>query len=1353
MIDFINERLINLDFGAAYRINYASQSLIASGVAGSGWLAINEAWMGTQISIIKRGDGSTSIDSDSQFLRIPARPAAPNITAEAPSVYAGLGQLLSTDTTMEYKLSSGPDVWTVCQFPETDLLPGDYEVRIRAVGGINGNFKSNPTLITIPEWTADPEPTPEVIIDYIEEKLTNFEDTASYTIKINDVEQLVGGSTVFTNLTELVIDPTWMDEIIHIIRKGDGVLTRDSDPQILSLERPEAPTNLVGVPPTSAGMSARISGTTGAMEYRAYVDPQPSPPIPWVTCSNQTTFVGPPGTYEVRIRAVAGPNGNFAGKSAHVTVTDITVPPESITFEAVQVGGASGVADSTGIEITFNRSITGLGLTADDIVIVNDTGAVVKGSLSGSGRVYTIALSNVVAEGDVHVSIKNLGAFTVTGLPSNPVHVRVYKNTSGMSIVVGAQNGLLRTGIAGSVRYTVTTTGIPVGSAISLMNLNSVTGITMDTAVTVGNTTYITIRTTATTPPGTHPLRLSIYGIRSNVFHLVIDPSQGVTPPLTTYTVTVTGSAATSTGAGIYSPGEAVSISAGIRDGYSFSGWTASGGVAGGLEFEDPNSPTTIFLMPNGNVTVTANWGVAITDHVIYTAEQIGGVSGNLNSTAIRLVFDRPVTGLTASHINITNGSGSATKGTLSGSGNTYTLALTNVTTQGTVSISIANFGSYAVSNNPQIVQVFRDASGRRIQVGAQNGYLEEGTFGYVTYTVTTENIANGSFIQLNNLDNHPGITLDSAYTTGNSTIITIRTTNGTLRGQHPLSLTINGLTSNNFELTVGRPGSSGTASTYTVSISGSYASGTGSGRYSPGSLVTVQAGTRANYSFNGWTSSSSVSFADQYNPSGVFVMPSFDVSLTVNWQATSQEVTFTANEIGGSSGNTNSTGIRLNFSQWVTGLTAGHITITNSRGAVVKGELTGSGNTYTIALSNVTAEGTVNVSIANFGIYEVTNTARQVTVYWNNTNRRLTMGSQNGTLASGTWGEATFNATTTNIPTGSTISLDNINYVSGITLNTTQTSGNSTSVAISISSSTPIGAHPLRLIIGDVSSDVFYLAVGSQSQSTTGTYTLTISGSYAAQTGAGRYSPGQIVTVHAGSRSNYTFSGWTSSSGVSLANRNNATTTFVMPSHNVTITATWNISGSTGGVGGGTGSGVGSGSAYGSSPWATSMIELAIATGLVPTQLRSNYTADITRAEFSALVVTLYETLNAREITERAEFSDTSDVYVQKAAAMGFVNGVGGNRFNPDGLLTREEAAVIIVRLATELGWDLPQRDMLFADHSQISIWALTAVGQVHAAGIMSGVAENTFAPKSQVTREQSIVLIFRMYDGRRSY
>jgi hypothetical protein len=162
-------------------------------------------------------------------------------------------------------------------------------------------------------------------------------------------------------------------------------------------------------------------------------------------------------------------------------------------------------------------------------------------------------------------------------------------------------------------------------------------------------------------------------------------------------------------------------------------------------------------------------------------------------------------------------------------------------------------------------------------------------------------------------------------------------------------------------------------------------------------------------------------------------------------------------------------------------------------------------------------------------------------------------------------------------------------------------------------------------------------------------------------------------------------------------------------------------------------------------SSWAAGQVNAAIGFGFVPQHLQSDYTRPITRAEFCALAVTLYED-TIGEIRGRKTFADTSDINAEKAAALGIVSGVGNGRFDPNGNLTREQAAVMLVQLAEALGKTLERQPASFADNDSIAPWAIERVGQVQAAEVMSGTGNNMFSPKGLYTREQSIVTVLRL-------
>ena len=168
-------------------------------------------------------------------------------------------------------------------------------------------------------------------------------------------------------------------------------------------------------------------------------------------------------------------------------------------------------------------------------------------------------------------------------------------------------------------------------------------------------------------------------------------------------------------------------------------------------------------------------------------------------------------------------------------------------------------------------------------------------------------------------------------------------------------------------------------------------------------------------------------------------------------------------------------------------------------------------------------------------------------------------------------------------------------------------------------------------------------------------------------------------------------------------------------------------------------------------SSWAAEAITRADSLGLIPSSLNGNYTQNITRAEFCALAVPVYEKLTGTEITQLRDFTDTTDINVRKIGGENIVSGTGNGAFNPDGEITRQEAAVILSNLMSAMAEPLPESEPTFADNAQIDTWAMDAVGRVQKAGIMSGTGNNYFNPKGDAgryTREQSIITIVKVWD-----
>ncbi|MDR1668829.1 MAG: cellulase family glycosylhydrolase, partial [Oscillospiraceae bacterium] len=164
-------------------------------------------------------------------------------------------------------------------------------------------------------------------------------------------------------------------------------------------------------------------------------------------------------------------------------------------------------------------------------------------------------------------------------------------------------------------------------------------------------------------------------------------------------------------------------------------------------------------------------------------------------------------------------------------------------------------------------------------------------------------------------------------------------------------------------------------------------------------------------------------------------------------------------------------------------------------------------------------------------------------------------------------------------------------------------------------------------------------------------------------------------------------------------------------------------------------------------SAWAADDVARAVGAGFVPEELQSAYEDSITRAEFCALAVGIYETYTGAEITERETFNDTGDVNVQKMAGLGVVSGNGGT-FDPDGVFNRQMAARLLTNLLGAMDIHLKKAPVTFPDADSIADWALESVGQVQAAGLISGTGEGLFNPSGKFTRQSGIILMLNVWD-----
>ncbi|MGM9599871.1 MAG: S-layer homology domain-containing protein, partial [Faecousia sp.] len=102
-------------------------------------------------------------------------------------------------------------------------------------------------------------------------------------------------------------------------------------------------------------------------------------------------------------------------------------------------------------------------------------------------------------------------------------------------------------------------------------------------------------------------------------------------------------------------------------------------------------------------------------------------------------------------------------------------------------------------------------------------------------------------------------------------------------------------------------------------------------------------------------------------------------------------------------------------------------------------------------------------------------------------------------------------------------------------------------------------------------------------------------------------------------------------------------------------------------------------------------------------------------------------------------------------AAENGIVGGVGNNRFDPNGEITREQMATILFRYAEKKGIDTSKRGSLniFSDEKQLSDYAKDAVQWAVAEQIING-SDGKLLPQGSATRAQVATILMRFIENK---
>ena len=322
-------------------------------------------------------------------------------------------------------------------------------------------------------------------------------------------------------------------------------------------------------------------------------------------------------------------------------------------------------------------------------------------------------------------------------------------------------------------------------------------------------------------------------------------------------------------------------------------------------------------------------------------------------------------------------------------------------------------------------------------------------------------------------------------------------------------------------------------------------------------------------------------------------------------------------------------------------------------------------------------------------------------------------------------------------------------------------------------------------------------------------TYTVTVNGSYAGETGAGSYLAGENVTVRAGERAGYRFAGWTAE-GVDLADESAENVTFTMPANDVTLTAEWDYIVTPGDPtyrpiidepenGGVTTSPsrpeAGDTVTVNPEPDEGYEVDEIIVTDKDgnPVEVTRNPDGSysFTQPEGAVTIEVTFRPASGLPFTDVAE-GDWFYDYVEYVYANGLMDGVSGTAFEPNANMTRAMVWAILARIdgetVTGANWVETAREwamasgvsdgtdangyvtreqlatMLwryagepassyslsaFTDADSVSDYAATAMAWAVEHGIITGVTDTTIEPQGTATRAQCAAMLMRFVEN----
>ena len=175
--------------------------------------------------------------------------------------------------------------------------------------------------------------------------------------------------------------------------------------------------------------------------------------------------------------------------------------------------------------------------------------------------------------------------------------------------------------------------------------------------------------------------------------------------------------------------------------------------------------------------------------------------------------------------------------------------------------------------------------------------------------------------------------------------------------------------------------------------------------------------------------------------------------------------------------------------------------------------------------------------------------------------------------------------------------------------------------------------------------------------------------------------------------------------------------------------------------------------------PWAKEAIETLATLGIIQGTSETTFdpSSNITRADFITLLVRMLKMFDmVPDDGSDSNFDDVQEgMYYYEpigiAKKLGIVKGIGANKFNPSGQITREDLMVMVARalkIANKITTTGSYADISrFNDASEVADYAVESIAILVKEGIIVGNPNNTINPKGNATRAETAVILYRVY------